>query len=213
MGPALGKLVDIASEPICTEAPALSGESLLDCGLGARLRELLERKNGFYVFESALHIFPSCTRPGLIDLATWNSSELWRQYYGDLAKGCLFFAEDVFGFQFAIKGNLVWAFDAETGHLTEVGESLEAWAGTILNDYQFQTGYPFAHQWQTSNRPLLPTERLFPKYPFVLGGKYEISNLVASDAVYGMQFRGHVAQQIRDLPEGTKVELVFSPPS
>lgn len=212
MKPALGKLLEIGSEPICTEVPALSGESLLANRLGEQLQVLLDRRNGFYAFESALHVFPSCARQGVIGLAAWNSN-LWRQYYGDLADGCLFFAEDVFGFQFVIKDDLVWSFDAETGNLTEIGESLEAWAATILNDYEFQTGYPFAHEWQTNNGPLLPTERLFPKYPFVLGGKYEISNLVASNAVYGMQFRGYVAQQLKGLPGGTKVELIFEPPS
>lgn len=211
MGQVLDKLLEIGSKPISEKFAAVSSESIFTGRVGAELRELLARKNGFYAFESALHVFPFCSQPDVVDLAKWNSPKLWRQHYGDLAQGCVFFGEDVFGFQFAIKDDLVWSFDAETGSLTEVGESLEAWAQMVLGDYEFHTGYPFAHEWQAYNRPLLPTERLFPKFPFVLGGKYAIDNLVASNAVYGMQFRGYVAQHIKDLPEGTKVEFVFDP--
>ncbi|QDQ29422.1 SMI1/KNR4 family protein [Chitinimonas arctica] len=172
---------------------------------------MLGRKNGLYAFESALHIFPAGFQNGVMDISTWNSAELWRSYYQDLADGHLFFAEDIFGFQFSIRNDGIYSFNSESGAAEKIADSIEEWAALVLNDYEFQTGFPFAHEWQLANRPLLAHERLFPKYPFVLGGKYELGNLVSSNAVYGMQFRGYVADQIKDLPEGTRVELVFNP--
>ncbi|MFC4157835.1 hypothetical protein [Chitinimonas lacunae] len=38
-----------------------------------------------------------------MDLATWNSSDLWQKYYKELVDRHIFFAEDAFGFQFSIR--------------------------------------------------------------------------------------------------------------
>jgi len=46
-----------------------------------------------------------------------------------------------------------------------------------------------------------------PKQAFVLGGEIEASNLRATDAVEAMQYRGHVAQRLRDVPGGAKARL------
>jgi hypothetical protein len=209
---ALEKLIDIGGPPLLTSGPILTVDIEKMAGFCAGdILALLEKKNGFYAFESALHVFPAGSSDGVMDIATWNSGDLWRNYYRGMADGNLFFAEDVFGFQFSIRSDGIYSFNSESGIAEKVADSIEEWAALVLNDYEFQTGFPFAHEWQVANRPLLAHERLFPKYPFVLGGKYELSNIVSSNAVYGMQFRGYVADQIKDLPEGTRVELVFNP--
>jgi hypothetical protein len=46
-----------------------------------------------------------------------------------------------------------------------------------------------------------------PKIPFVLGGKYSLDNLYALAAVSGMKTRGNIARQIKDLPDGSRVEF------
>jgi hypothetical protein len=43
----------------------------------------------------------------------------------------------------------------------------------------------------------------------VLGGGYEVANLYAHDATRGMQLRGELAVQLRDLPEGANVRLTI----
>lgn len=172
---------------------------------------MLEAKNGFVAFESALHVFGTCNVAGDYSIDEWNAQDLWRSHYGDLVDGCFFFAEDVFAMQFAMKDNVIWSFDAETGALTKMAESMEGWASALLADHAYLTGFPMAHSWQSANRPLALKERLFPKYPFVLGGKFELSNIVASNAARGMQFRGFLAQELRNLPDGTRVTLEFDP--
>jgi hypothetical protein len=171
------------------------------------LYELLSRRNGFYAFESALHVFPSGQANDVLDLATWNAESTWRRDFGDLAKGCLFFAEDAFGFQFCLARGQVCTFDGETGQVTPVASSVEDWSAQLLIDFRVLLGQPVAHEWQVINGALPPGRRLAPRTPFVLGGDFVVENLYAAAQVELMRFRGDLATQIRDLPEGAKVTL------
>ncbi|MGI8552314.1 MAG: SMI1/KNR4 family protein [Dehalococcoidia bacterium] len=158
-------------------------------------------------FESALHLFPLSHEQGGLTLEQWNAQGLWRYEYGDLAVGLLCFGEDIFGNQFALRAGEVCRFEAETGSVVPMARDLEEWARLILDDSALETGYPLGHAWQQHNGALLPGKRLLPKLPFVLGGEYTLENLYAGDAVAGMRFRGNLAQQLRDLPDGAKVRL------
>lgn len=164
-------------------------------------------QNGFYAFESALHVFPDRSTGSELGLDQWNSPQLWRAKYEDMAEGLFFFAEDIFGFQFCIRGGDVCTFNPETGDVEPLARDLHEWAEKILSDYNFLTGYPIGHKWQLIHGPIAPRTRLTPKIPFVLGGKFETENLYARDVVEAMRFRGHLAIQIRDLPDGSQIEF------
>ncbi|GLW92710.1 SMI1/KNR4 family protein [Actinokineospora globicatena] len=206
----LEKLLRAASGPTC---PAASGDDLAELlpewgRVGGELASLLGWRNGFYGFLSALHLrgLGGETPAGLVG---WNSAGCWREAFGGLADGRLYFAEDIFGFQFAIAagGEAVVAFDSETGQVEEVADSLDGWAEVILEEPEYRTGFPLARAWQERNGALAAGTRLFPKLPFFAGGKYKIENLYASDAVTGMRARGSIAVQIKDLPDGTRIEF------
>jgi hypothetical protein len=203
-GPSLAKLLGIAGAAL---APAPKQRPAILTGpRGDELWALLQGRNGFYAFESALHVFPTGgTGPQVLE--RWNSPELWRGHYEDLAEGCVFFAEDIFGGQFILKGDAVHSFDPETGDTEQLGANLDAWARAILGDYETVTGQPLAHAWQAEHGALPAGKRLLPKIPFSTGGAFDLANLYAADAVKGMQFRGDLARQLRDLPEGAQIEL------
>lgn len=210
VGPAQQKLLSIAS-PALIDAPPMLGAKLTKL-LGKRLDELLallRERNGFYAFESALHVFPATTKAGLMDLEQWNSDELWRSTYGAMVDRCVFFAEDVFGCPFAIRDDKVLSMDPENGELEEIGDDLESFASHILADFEVATGQPLAHEWQTMRGPLAPGRRLFPGIPFVLDGPYEVENLRDVDAAQAMRFRGKLAVQLKNVPPGAKVEFKF----
>jgi len=118
--------------------------------LGAELEALLRRRNGFDSFESALHLFPYGRSDRVLDLDTWNASGTWRETYGNALDGCLFFAEDAFGFPFCIEADAVRRCDAETGERVAMGASIEEWASQILIDWRFLTGQPLAHEGKSS---------------------------------------------------------------
>ena len=87
------KLISISSPPLATK-PLIFPELLRPYALGPELFLMLEGKNGFYAFESALHIFPLTGDPAS-GLAAWNADSCWRGNYQDLSDGMLFFAEEI----------------------------------------------------------------------------------------------------------------------
>jgi len=173
--------------------------------LEQELAALLADKNGFFCFESALLIRPLEYERSPVGIVRWNNPKLWKEEYRlDLTKS-IFFAEDLFGVQFCTKANCVHSFDPETGAFTQVAETLEHWARWILEDHRARTAWPLARQWQEINGPLSPGTRLLPKVPFVCGGKFSVENLYALRDVEGMRFRASLANQLIDVPDGTKI--------
>lgn len=205
--PAVEKLLSISSPPLFNADQRVESSELHAGGgpLADDLAKILNARNGFFAFEGALRFFPSRSVPISYGMIEWNSQDLWRFEYAALAQGCLFFAEDIFGGQFAMADGKICTFDPETGQAAEVAADLEGWAAAILADYEVLTGYQLAREWQVKHGKLAGRDRLVPKTPFVLGGDFALSNLVAVDAVKGMRARGNLARQIRDLPDGAKI--------
>lgn len=197
----LAKLLSLAAGPLGGVA---AGVVELSGRHGAGLAAMLGRVNGFYAFESALHVFPSGTSERM-SVELWNDPDLWRRDYEDLTDGLVFFAEDVFGGQFVLCDAGVGTFDPETGDVDVIAGDLASWAAAVLGDYEMLTGFLLAHEWQVRHGALVEGERLVPKLPFVTGGAFGVDNLYAADAVEGMRARGNLAVQIRDLPDGAKI--------
>ena len=208
MSKKLDKLLLSASSSLIKKNPCLNEQLLELAGNSANdLLTMLRKRNGFYALESALHIFPSHSNEKIIGLDKWNSTTLWRKEYGELVDNCLFFAEDVFGDQFCIKDNIIYTFNPETGILDYLADNIEDWAKAIVNDYDALTGYSLAHQWQEHYGQLPENKRLLPKIPFVAGGQFSLDNLYLGDSVEGMKYRAHIANQIKDLPDGAQIQF------
>ncbi|SCZ31806.1 MULTISPECIES: DUF2625 family protein [Pseudomonas] len=174
--------------------------------LAEEILVVLRRRNGFYAFEGALHVFPSESSQNETGLSDWNHTDLWRSGYKGLADSGVFFAEDIFGGQFCIKDDKIYIFDPETGSLEYLAADIESWAQMVLNDYEVLTGYPLAHQWQKRNGPIAAGMRLLPKIPFVMGGEFSLDNLYVVNAIEGMRLRADIADKIKSLPNGTQVK-------
>ncbi len=172
---------------------------------------LLEQKNGFYAFESALHIFPfpAGTWSSVQDLIRWNLQTTWKYAYQRPLEGLFCFAEDIFGYQFCINEDRICRFDPETGDVEPLTDSVDKWAGMICSNTDVETGFPIAHRWREEHGPLKPGNRLVPVYPFVTSqGSYELSNLYEIEAVKGMLSRADFARQTWDIADGTVVKIV-----
>lgn len=208
MGVNIEKLISISSNSFNRKRVSLAPDLLLVAGkLGKELEQLLNKKDGFYAFELSLRIFSSQESECSYSLGLWNSPDLWRNYYAELADDCVFFAEDIFGGQFCIKGDAIYAFDPETGDMEVIANSFESWVGEILSDYNVWTGYPLAHEWQKSYGVLSHQQRLMPKTPFVCGGQFELDNLSPVNVVTGMRSRGNLACQIIDMPDNAQIQF------
>jgi len=208
MTASLEKLIGIGGPALSSASPTIDPNLLaLAGGMGVDLLELLSQKNGFYAFESALHVFSTRSDPPEIGINEWNAPELWINEYRGMAGSALFFAEDIFGSQFCIKNDGIYCFDPETGSARRLSDDLEGWARAILGDYNVLTGHPIAHEWQRVNGRIPIGVRLVPKVPFVLRGEFSLQNLFTLEAVKAMHLRGSIAVQIRDLPDGASVKL------
>lgn len=204
---AVSRLLDACSPPLGGKSADFAEAASTSEWPAPELQALLERRDGFYGFESALHVFPYHPSPEEHGVVAWNHPDLWRGEYQGLTDGVLFFAEDVFGVQFCVRESRVETFDPETGAFEAMASGIEAWAQRILDDPRGWTGYPLAHAWQVAHGPLRAGQRLVPLRPFVLGGAFSVENLRAVEAVAGMRARAAVAVQIRDLPDGARIEL------
>jgi hypothetical protein len=205
----LKALLDGTGEPLAPHASTADYQDALNPFPDAiPLFDLLRIKNGWFAFDRALHLFPLGKMVSGYALLPWNEPALWKHAYSGQVQSCLFFAEDIFGVQFGFHQKEIVRFDPESGTLERFAATLDEWAQRILEDSAVETGEPLAREWQAVHRSLQPTERLLPKQLFSFGGEYATSNLYAMDAARGMQLRGDIYQQIKDLPNGTHIKLV-----
>src|SRR5512145_1434020 len=94
MSPALDRLLSVSSPQLISEPPALDESIRSRAGrISREIEEMLGKRNGFYVFESALHVFPSGANGCERSLESWNERALWVSAYEGLADGFLFFAK------------------------------------------------------------------------------------------------------------------------
>lgn len=208
---AINKLLSVGSEPLAPQPKAIP-EMLGAFTLGPELVRMLHKKNGFYAFEAALHVFPLTGDPET-GLVGWNAVSLWRNDYEDLAEGLLFFGEDILQDQFclSVKQPGVFRFHSETGELVFIADTIEGWAGVVLSNYQRETGWPFVHEWQAKNGLIPFGKRLMPKTPFFLGGEYNLHNFWVGNSLEGMRLKADLARQTRHLPEGSAIKLRIAP--
>lgn len=203
------KLLSICGKELSSKQAIHNFSELSSSSGWEQLKEMLAAKNGFYGFESALHIFPYESINEEVGLLDWNEKSLWISSYKDMALGALYFAEDVFGGQFCIRNDGVYSFDPETAEFNKIAETINDWCKLILKNYNVLTGYSLAHSWQKLNGAIPSGYRLVPKIPFVAGGAYEIDNLYLKCTYKSLIERANIALQIRDIPDGSSIQIII----
>jgi SMI1/KNR4 family protein SUKH-1 len=168
--------------------------------------QLLKRHDGLVAFDGALRVF-GVTGQVVPDIASWNTPDGWRAAYRELAERLLFFAEDVFGNQFAFAEGRIVRFLAETGEQEFMADSFEEWVRAIIADPDEELSLWLLRSWRTPGNTVQPGEHLCPKVPFVVGGAYEPENLYVLNRAASMDFKGDFASQTKNVPDGGKIRL------
>jgi hypothetical protein len=117
------------------------------------------------------------------------------------------FGEDLFGNQYIFYSLGVGMLTIENGNIEFISNDFNEWLLKIEEDLDYYTGESLKIIWSSSNEKLEYYERLTPKKPFVLGGKYEIENLYSLDFSSIIGFNSYIAKQIYDMPDGSKISL------
>lgn len=201
------KLLSVCSYDLSHAQSVKDSVLLRDFPLAQELRDLLTKRNGFYGFESALHVYPWETTDSETGLLDWNDASLWIAAYDGMANNALFFAEDIFGGQFCLRNDGVFAFDPETANFDRLANDIDEWCQVVLSDYSVLTGYSLAHDWQVINGKIPQGYRLAPKVPFIAGGLYAPENLYLDRSFALLKARADIAIQIRDIPDGGSIQL------
>lgn len=169
--------------------------------------EYLKTENGGYYFNNSLHFFG-------LSIINFNHSidfinKKIKSLYGDLIKDYIVIGEDVFGNLFCVdNNNIYYLFNIETGDFDSIENSFSSFLNTILEDIDYYTGYNFIELFNDYNIELLGNGfRFCPKYPFVLGGDYDLDNLVLKSNGENLDFSSSIYHQIKDLPDGSEFNI------
>lgn len=91
----LRKLAEIGSAPLCLGDVCVP-ETSFGSDRAEELLSLAAVKNGFYAFESALHVLPLSDESAPMTVNRWNAEECWKRDYGGAVLDCLFFAVNLY---------------------------------------------------------------------------------------------------------------------
>ncbi|MDB5105344.1 MAG: hypothetical protein JWP91_3033 [Fibrobacteres bacterium] len=170
--------------------------------------DFLKEYNGLYAFDRALHLFGVDPARPYHDLSVRNApSALWRGSYGDMLKDVCFFAEDLFGHLFGLRGPEAVVFDPESGNLDTLAEGFDGWLRFIGEDTDYATGQSLSQAWSEEKDVIPFDSRLAPRTPFILGGEFELDNLRPLGWLENQEFMAEVYEKVKDLPEGSEIEI------
>ena len=109
------------------------------------------------------------------------------------------------------KDNAIYWLQTNNGRLTKVAEDLQQFE-RYLND-EDKVGNWFlpllVEKLVTAGKTLKENEVYSYKKSPVIGGEYSEDNIEPTDISVHFAFSGQICEQIKDLPEGTKVNIKF----
>jgi len=178
---------------------------------------LLEIANGFVLKRSWFRLFGVEPDLTYLDIHQWNRSP-WIAEYGNLAAGLVFFAEDVFGDQYAFRfvssarePTLV-KFWCEGGEVQDLGvTSLQTWfLETVFSDEPLFLDRDLAvAAFQKGLRPS-GKEHLSFILPLITGGSAEVENIEVLDRIFHLHLLGQLSLKNLRLPEGERIVHFWS---
>jgi len=181
------------------------GESIEDVEilreLPADLVRVLSDANGFILHEGAVHVRGACLIPEWHSLrAAWRGPKAFHTLYDEVRPSDVPFAQDQVGDQFLIREGVVLRLAAETGETEGLADSLHDFFSRISSDIEGFLNVGLGNRMQ-------PGHLLHAYPPFCLresGAGASLAPLPASEVIL---FHADLARQIRDIPDGGKVEF------
>jgi hypothetical protein len=105
----------------------------------------------------------------------------------------------------------VYWLQTDTGQLTKVADALKQYQQFLTDEEKIDNWFLplLVEKLLTASKALKDNEIYSYKIPPVLGGDYSVDNIEPTDMSVHFTFSGQICQQIKDLPDGTKVNFKY----
>ena len=181
------------------------GESIDDIDilreLPRGLTDLLGEINGFILHGGAIHVRGASLSPEWHSLrAAWRGESAFHTLYDRVEKTDIPFAQDQYGDQILIRDDVILRLLAETGEIETLGGSLEDFFNWLTEDIEGFLNVGLNHTME-------PGQLLLAYPPFVCKESGPNTSLKPVSANEVVRFHADLARQIRDVPNGGKIEF------
>jgi hypothetical protein len=180
--------------------------------LPAAYRDLLGRANGYVAFHGGLHVRGACQAPAWHSLrAVWEGAGALHRLFSAVRPTDVPFGEDALGDQFLLRDGLVHRLAAETGDMETLGVDLAGFDAAARADPVGYLGLEPLEAFRAEGGALAPGELLSVYPPFVVAADGPRRSYRAIPAADRLGSLARLAAQLRDLPDGTAVDLRVLP--
>lgn len=166
----------------------------------------LQKENGTSYFDDALIFFPS-----IKSVSDWSTIEdlliIMREHGFLEDKELTPFAVDAFGFLFLLGHDGIYHMQTEDARLDKVADNLNDFLLKLLEEGPYYSGEHLFKAWQKDNNILKHGERLVAKRPFMFGGDFEVSNLIARPYPDIFAWYCDLHNQLKDVEDGTSIQF------
>jgi hypothetical protein len=194
-------------EDVTYTGPAFDDAELLN-ELPPELAAFLLEENGFVAVRGGFHVRGACREPAWHSLrAAWLGPESVSSRYPSVRSSDVPFAEDAVGDQFLVREGIVHRLSGETGEIESLGATLTEFLSRVANDpIEYLSLGPLLAFEDTGNQ-LAPGQLLNVYPPYCVDTPTERS-FRAVPAEQQLRSLARLAEEIRDLPDGTQIKIV-----
>lgn len=187
--------------------PPLDDGEVLD-RLPANLVKLLRQINGFIQFHGGLHVRGACREPDWHSLRdAWDGEAAFWRLYPEVQRADVPFAEDCMGNQFLLRDGVAHKLAAETGEVESLGVGLREFFEAVAADpIEYLSLHPLL-QFQRDGGSCGLGQLLAAFPPFCTKESAAGVSLAAISAGERRRFLADLAAQLRDVPEGGKIDF------
>lgn len=169
--------------------------------LPADLVRILNDTNGFILHHGALHVRGASSTPEWHSLrVALHGPTAFHTLYDRLRTTDIPFAQDQVDDQFVLRDGRVFRLSSETGDIEPLADSLDDFFRRVAADIEGFLNVGLRHTMQ-------PGQLLLAFPPFVFQESGAGASLKPVRAGEVIQFHADLARQIRDIPDGGKIEI------
>jgi hypothetical protein len=179
--------------------------NILNINIDKEYIKFMSNHGGGYFFNKSLLIYTNAKSS-----CSWDEiNRNMHHEYNIISDNIFCFACDIFGnqFYFDLYSGNIYFLNIESGEKEFMAKDFLDWISKIKSQTDYYTGRPFIQEWENVTVQLKWDERLTAKFPFILGGEYDIDNFRVEKLEKIIEFNAMIARQINDLPDGTSINI------